>query len=431
MRILQITNYYPPFEIGGYEQLCRDVATRLSARGHDVGVLTSDYGIESQAQSTTEENVFRTLKLRPNYGRRPGVAAEFFLTRRRNERTNLASLRQARRIFDPDVAFIWNLQRLPRELAIACEGMAGLAVAYWLAGYTPAEPDEFWTYWRHRPEGRLRRLLKRPAGVVAAQVMAAEGKPAKLRMEHAAVVSQYMRHTGIANGTLPTDTQVIYNGVECESFYQPVRPRGNDQLRILYAGRVSTDKGVHTAVEAMARLAQAGKADRALLHIAGSSSPEYESMLEGLIKNNGLEDSVKLLGFLPRDRIPDLMNGYHVLVLTSIYPEAFSRVVLEAMAAGLAVVGTPTGGTEELLRHNENGLIFTSEDDAALAQQIARLIDDDGLRQRLALAGQRMVSGQFDLEAMVDRVEILLQEAIESERRRSRKDDAAAAQTLA
>ena len=411
MRILFISNYYPPYEVGGYEQLCRDVAERLAARGHTLAALTSEYGTEGDS-AAKESDIYRRLKLRPSYNRFPGPAAEFFLSRRANTKQNVARLERVLDEYRPEVVFIWNLQRLPRELALACEDRAGVAVAYWLAGPSPAEPDEFWRYWHHVPPGLLARLLKRPLRHLALNIMAAEGQPARPRMDHAAVVSHYMREKGIANGSLPANVQAIYNGVELELFCRPIELPGNGPLKVLIAGRVSSDKGVHTVVEAMGHLARAGKGSKVSLHIAGTGPADYEHFLRNLIAENELTDSVELLGFLPRDEMPQLMSRHHVLVLPSIYPEAFSRVVLEGMAAGLAVVGTTVGGTGELLQHDETGLVFQVEEGWELASQLDRLIEDDELRQKLATNGQRQVQQRFSMELMVDKIEKLLRVAL-------------------
>jgi len=110
--------------------------------------------------------------------------------------------------------------------------------------------------------------------------------------------------------------------------------------------------------------------------------------------------------------MPQTLQACHILLLTSMYPEAFSRVVLEGMAAGLAVIGTLTGGTGELLQHEVNGLACAAEDSTDLAQQIGRLLDDPELRYSLARRGQETVLAQYTLDLMVERVESLLQRAI-------------------
>jgi len=406
MRILVISNYYPPYEVGGYEQLCRDVAMRLGAHGHQVQVLTSSHQL-SAGLPALEHNVNRSLHLEPDYSFKLGLAAEFFLTRRREEQYNLKELRRQIAACQPDVIFIWNLQRLPRSLATTAESIPGVAVAYWLAGYTPAEPDEFWIYWN--APGK-QSLLKATLAPLARAMMRREGKPVRPRMRHAAVVSDYMRQRYIAASMLPEDSQVIYNGVELDMFYQPVQP-ANGTLRLLQAGRVSPDKGVHISIEAIARLVHEHGVTDLHLTIAGSGPAEYQTRLQNLIAERHLEDKVSLSGWLPREQLPQVMAQAHILLLPSDYPEAFARVVLEAMASGEVVVATLRGGTGEIVRNNETGLTFSANDSSDLARQILRLTADDSLRCRLAAQGQRLVLEQFGLERMVDRLEHFLAEA--------------------
>jgi len=99
------------------------------------------------------------------------------------------------------------------------------------------------------------------------------------------------------------------------------------------------------------------------------------------------------------------MRQFDVLVLPSIYDEPLARIVQEAMATGLVVVGTLTGGTKEILVDGVNGLAFPPGDASALAVQIARLADDPGLRLALARNGRRTVEEKFSLTRMVDEIE--------------------------
>jgi glycosyltransferase involved in cell wall biosynthesis len=94
-----------------------------------------------------------------------------------------------------------------------------------------------------------------------------------------------------------------------------------------------------------------------------------------------------------------------VLLFPSIWPEPLARVVQEAMASGLVVIGTTTGGTPELLREGETGLTFPAEDATALAHQIGRLAADPALYNRLALAARHTVETSFTEQRMVDEIE--------------------------
>ena len=420
MRILFLTNYYPPHEVGGYEQLCRDVAVRLEARGHTVAVLTSDRGM-ARGQAVDEPGVFRRLRLLPQYGVRMSPAVQFFLTRCSIEARNRHTCRAVVDQFGPDVIFVWNLEGLPYELALDAESWPGTAVAYWLAHYSPAQADSYWRYWAQAPGQRA--YLGRPKellGRVALAQLRREGKPVRPRMQHVAVVSEWMRRKGWAEDTLPTHAEVIYNGVETDLFFRPVPPPdAAPPIRLLLAGRVSPDKGIHIAIEAVGKLAQARPQRDFRLVIAGSGPAAYLTQLQQCAVSYGVEGLVSFTGWLPREQMPNLMHTCHIQVLTAIYPEAFARVVLEGMAAGLAVVGTLTGGTGELLEDGANGLACAAEDSGDLARQIARLLDDPNLRHRLASRGQEMVLGHYTLDRMVERVEGLLERAVSEQRQRA------------
>lgn len=383
------------------------MAEQLAERGHEVWVLTSDHRTVVQDKKP-EEQIFRRLKVHMTFNSALAPAATFFLRRRE---LVLENLRQLEIVLDdvcPEVVFIWNLQELPREIAVACEERPGLVVAYWLAGYSPADPDEFWRYWEHVPNNRALRLLKYPVRGLALRIMENEGKPIRPKMAHVAVVSEFMLQKGLREGTLPAHSQVIYNGVELKRFYHQIQPRKHKRTRILQAGRINADKGVHTTLRAASYLVSAGKGDRFEILIAGNGPVDYVAELEAYVADHSLQNNISFLDWIPRDDMPTVMANHDVLLLPSIIDEAFSRAVLEGMAAGLAVVASRTGGTGELIKHQINGLTFQAGDSADLASQLQLLIDDDGTRQQLARKGQQKVIEEFSMDTMVDNVESFL-----------------------
>jgi glycosyltransferase involved in cell wall biosynthesis len=92
------------------------------------------------------------------------------------------------------------------------------------------------------------------------------------------------------------------------------------------------------------------------------------------------------------------------------FQEGFSRLLIEAMAAGLVIVGTSSCGSGEVWIDGKSGLTFAPGDAHHLAHQIERLALDSALRKRLALAGVRTVQERFDIERMVDQIEAYLLE---------------------
>jgi glycogen(starch) synthase len=412
VRILFVSNYYPPFEIGGYEQLCRDVVRRLAERGHDVNVITSTRGVPRDGDREIR-GVSRSLYLTPDPTCRLSTGIQYFLSRRAPEEHNLQVLRSGVARFQPDVIFIWNLQGLPRSIALEAESFSGIGVAYWLAGYSPAEPDEYWVYWARPPKIRSRlSSLKASLGRRALLHLRSEGKPARPAMRHAAVVSEYMRERGIYEGVLPRHARVIYNGVETDVFYRPVPQSWGNRPKLLIAGRLSPDKGVDIAIRAAALTLRGHPGCEFRLAIAGTGPEPYLKALKRAAEECGIAERVSFLGWLPREQMPGLMHRSHILLLPTVHQEPFARVVLEAMAAGLAVVAADTGGTGEVVRDGETGLLCAPGDSADLARQLTRLLTETGLRVRVAKAGQAMVLGRFNIDRMIDAVEGLLQEAV-------------------
>ena len=416
MRILFVSNYYPPLEVGGYEQVCRDVAERLVTRGHSVRVLTSNYGARSRPDDEPSY-IRRELRLQIDYDSRGKVPCQMLWRRPRAGYLDRNVLHREIADFGPDVVFFWNQHGLPRSLASEAEARADVGVAFWLAGYNPAAPDEYWHYWSASRRTRAGKALD---ALVRRHVLSYLGNQASARrpaMRHVAVVSEYYRREGVKEGTLPAHARVIYNGIEAEHFYHPIAPEPAGDLWLLQAGRVGPDKGVHLAIDALGRLVGRHPDIPVRLRIAGSGAADYVAGLHEMVRHQSLDDRVLFLGRLPRNKIPDVMASSHVLLLPSVVEEAFARVVLEAMASGLATIAANSGGTPEIVEHDVSGLLFVPGSSADLSVQIERLLTEPGLRSRLAEEGQRRALGRFTMDRMVDEIEIFLAEAAEGQRR--------------
>ena len=103
---------------------------------------------------------------------------------------------------------------------------------------------------------------------------------------------------------------------------------------------------------------------------------------------------VSFAGHVAHDQIPDEIRSARLFVLNSSY-EGLPHIVLEAKAAGVAVLASSAGGTPETIRHGVDGWLVPVNDKEALAAGIRRLLDDDRARADLAQAGFRQVAEQF------------------------------------
>jgi glycosyltransferase involved in cell wall biosynthesis len=245
-------------------------------------------------------------------------------------------------------------------------------------------------------------------------MLACKDQTPELKLEHAICVSQAVRQR-LSDASLPlTSAKVIYNGIDLAPFLATrklrVQRRRTDALALLYAGRLSPDKGVHTAIEAIARLAHQGY--MVTLIILGGGSRDYEAELHRLCRRLGVSDRVMFRGRVPRAQMPEVLSQFDVLVFPAIGPESLPRIVQEAMAAGLAVVGTEVGGMSEILVNGVNGLTFTPGDAHELAMRVEQLILDPNLHSQLAKAGQHTVRERFDIRRMLDEIEVYLQRVV-------------------
>jgi glycogen(starch) synthase len=407
MRILFVTRYYPPSNWGGgYMQLCEEVASGLSARGHAVAVLTSTCGQEPEIVQPYP--VYRLLSISPDWHSKKLGAWQFFAGRRRQERQDVAHLRQLVNAFRPDVVTFWDTYGLTRLLLQEAENQPGFKVAYYLAAYFPEQADEYMAFWQLPPVHWTARLVKRPLARLALHMLRQEGKPVPVKYEHVMCVSDYLRRRLVSQKLISPEAVVIHNGVDLEQF-SPMedatrRPLPNG-LRCLVAGRVVPDKGIHTVIEALGLLQARGELDGVSLTVLGDGPADYLAFLRERISHHALQNVVQFRPPVPRVQMPEVLAGHDVLLLPSEYDEPLARSMQEAMAMSLLVIGTTTGGSAELLVHEETGLAFEPGNPESLVTQLVRAGRDRQLAATLAGNGCRAVVQNFNIQHTVEQVE--------------------------
>ncbi|RMH02237.1 MAG: glycosyltransferase family 1 protein [Chloroflexi bacterium] len=409
MRILVLTNYYPPFEIGGWGQLTHDITTRLRQRNHQVMVLTSNY-------RATEPHPHDPQTLRQLHLESPDhihYHPAYTLTWRQREKENRHILTRTVHQFQPDLIYINGMWNLPRSTAHHAEQLLPGRVAYYMASYWPIEPDAHTAYWSDHATTGWRRWPKQLVGHFVRRFWL-DGTPRnQLDFPLVLCVSNYMRRIMIEQaGISPERVHVVYNGIDLEAFPPKTSYTPHQPLRLLYAGRIDPSKGVHTVLEGLSILRTRAPQLSVTLSLVGSGTPAYEAFLRNQAETLGVADMLIWRGRVPREQMPQVLTGHDVLLFPSVWAEPLARMVQEAMACGLVVIGTTTGGTPEILREDENGLTFAPEDAVMLATQIARVASDSALCVRLAQAARQTVAARFTLPRMVDELEMYFAELI-------------------
>ena len=162
----------------------------------------------------------------------------------------------------------------------------------------------------------------------------------------------------------------------------------DDQLQLLYVGRLAPIKGLETLLDAMARLRAAGT--RVRLSIVGGDADEplngHEGELRARLARLDLRSAVTFVGAQPQERLRAWYVAADATVLPSHY-ESFGMVAMEAMACGIPVVASRVGGLQTTVRDGVTGLLVPDHDPAALAGALDRLLGDPDLRFRLGREG--------------------------------------------
>ncbi|MFO8155035.1 MAG: glycosyltransferase, partial [Thiohalospira sp.] len=176
--------------------------------------------------------------------------------------------------------------------------------------------------------------------------------------------------------------RVVHSGHDLSWLASMPQRQPSANVRFGYIGQISSQKGVHQLVTAFLR---AGCGDAAQLHVYGDHEqrPEYTESIFSAIPDHST--AVTFHGFFSPDRLGEVLAGIDVLVVPSTWRENNPRVVQEAFAAGVPVIGSDVPGIAEFVEHEANGLLFERANVDDLARQLRRVMDEprllDSLRQ--------------------------------------------------
>ena len=211
----------------------------------------------------------------------------------------------------------------------------------------------------------------------------------------------------------PAKIDVVYPGIALDD-YRGLTPDASTglstspsprPLTIGFLARFVPEKGLHLLVDAFLSLARSGEFPNLQLVAGGYVSRAYNTYLDGIrktIRDNGLEDRVRLLGTLERADKLDFFRRIDVFSVPAPYREPKGISILEALAAGVPVVQPNHGAYPEWVNAAQGGLLFQPNDTADLADKLATLLRDTDLRKRLGQQGRAAAFEQFSAEKMAE-----------------------------
>ena len=420
MKILVISNLYPPFFMGGYELTCRDVVEGLKKRGHEVMVFTSTYGVN---KVTCDGHVYRIFSPRYPLRQYSKLKPLYFIPLLLSELNDWRRFLHFYKKISPDIIYIWNGLGLSYSLLLKIQKMGVPVVFYifehWLSKmHEEPSPEGFTLYlepwicfWMKREKNILMRTIKRILGsLLSSWGFTVTFTPFPLKEVHYAC--KMLKEDALHIGLPVKKSKVIYSGLNLNeepfSALTSEPPRNAKEklipLKLLYVGNLIHSKGVHTVIEACSIL-QSREIDFTLTIAGKKLDQAYYDRLERRVEERGLSSKITFTHDLTREGLIDIYKAHHILIIPSVWREPFGQVILEGMIAGIPIIHTGVGGTREILADGENCLLFSPENPTKLVDQIEKLLHDGTLYSQLSEAGKRTVRERFNLSRTLDEIE--------------------------
>jgi glycosyltransferase involved in cell wall biosynthesis len=190
---------------------------------------------------------------------------------------------------------------------------------------------------------------------------------------------------------------VIPNWVDSSLYNLPrlSDSRNNHNIKLLYLGWITKDKGVFDLIEAIKLIRL--QVPNLKVIMCGDGDDRIE--LEDIIERQGLASYFTFRGWVKHEEKLELLANCDFFVLPS-HAEGFPNSVLEAMASGLPIITTKVGAVEDLV-NDTNGILVDSHDVISLSSAILQLYENDGLRNELGLNAQKRVASNFDISSAI------------------------------
>jgi glycosyltransferase involved in cell wall biosynthesis len=200
-------------------------------------------------------------------------------------------------------------------------------------------------------------------------------------------------------GADKSKTSVMYNGVDQNFFYPMNKEKSRNKLGlpenkmlILTVRRLVYKNGLDTLIESASLLARDFSN---LLFIVIGNGPD-KKFITNRIRQLGVNDNVRLAGFVPEELLPLYYNAADYFVIPSSSGEGLPMVLLEAMACGLPVIATTVGGTPEIIKDMVNGALVPPRNQEALAQAISKLLSLKKESQAIRIENRKTVEANFN-----------------------------------
>lgn len=409
MKVLHLTNHYPPYHQGNTELQCHQFIQVLSKQGHRERVLTSVPPANAQPDDEAAE-VFRELQLYPvEQGAQLPLPSLLKI-----EQNNHLALQKHLDEFRPEVIVLWSMQNLSLSLLVALE-KSGLPMVFgfynrWLDFWLRKDP---WiSFWRGNFQSKLS-LPQKILCKLGMENMVTKGIPReswrKDSFQHAFFCSESFKKTTLGQGFSVETAHIIPCAISFQDF--TYRRESRSKLRrLVYVDRLTEGKDTLTAIKAIKELRRMGHS-RFTLDIYGRADRHYEKLCHEFIRKSQLGGAVSIKS-LEEEDLPKILKDYDLVLSTVKDPEPFPLTTIKAMAIGLPVVSTPSGANKEVIKDGETGILFQPGDARDLAEKIETVAENQELADKISRQGREAVEGRYDLRRVAAELHAYLRDIV-------------------
>jgi len=231
-------------------------------------------------------------------------------------------------------------------------------------------------------------------------------------------VLEVLRSKGYRNDAtvlpLPFDASLFQPNSERRQRMRSSLGISPDTFIVGYLGRLTPEKGVDLIIDALLQLQ-----DKQWAAVIAGSGPEEEK-LRTTAQRAAQPSRFHFVGYVPHEQAASILNCFDVLVVpsrtTSSWKEQFGRVIIEAMACGVPVIGSDSGEIPFLIDQTQGGTTFTEDDPTSLARRISNIIDNREYRDELSERGLRSAQEHFTTQSIARQFYRSVSEVIDSSR---------------
>ncbi len=377
MKILMISNLYPPFMLGGYELNCSNITRALRVRGHDVMVATSPSRVPGPPDPDYVTRCLTMAAHVPVYD----YSGSYWHKTDISIFENVSALQHLLVSFVPDVVFLWNTHGIGTLHLIDFLNVHEVPWAFFLG-------DRVYEQMINAAPAHARAVFRGtdPQWFASGGMMS---------------VSQHLvdEMETLGHFTFPVPPSIVHGVAQVGEIIEDRPAREGRPLRFMFAARVSEHKGIHLACEAVALLLAQG-VDDFVLDVYGEGEVAYYVNYAHVL---GVSGHVKFLGAVPQAELHRQFQLHDMFVFPTWTREPFAFVPFEAAAYGCVPILTEDCGCAEKIVDGVHGLKIprTAE---ALADAMRRAVASEIELPRMEAAAKAMVRQDLTLQGHLNKL---------------------------